>query len=87
MDVTVELLQEGVYQSCFTCTHLTCEDGEASMIFDRAYEFGQCLLMPGTQVKGAWIRGNVKRLPGKTKMALIGGKHGLDVSGQTSEIS
>ncbi len=77
MDVPVELLQERVYQGCFTGTHLTCEDGEASMIFDPPYEFGQCLLMPGTQVKGAWIRRDVKRLPGKTKVALIRRIHDL----------
>jgi len=71
MDVPVELLQEGVYQGCFTGTHLTCEDGEASMIFDPPYEFGQCLLVFGAQVKGAWIRGDAKGFPGKTKMALI----------------
>jgi len=31
--------------------------------------------VPGTQVKAAWIRRDVKRLPGKTKMALIGWNH------------
>ena len=72
MDVTVELLQEGMDQGCFTCTHLTGKDGEASMIFDPPYEFGQCLLVFGTQVEAAWIRGDVKRFPAKTKMALIG---------------
>ncbi len=84
MDVPVKLLQEGMYQGCLTRTHLTCEDGEASMIFDPPYEFGQCLLVFRTQVEGAWVRRDVKRLPGKTKMALIRWKHGLDVSGQTS---
>ena len=71
MDVSVELLQESVYQSCFTCTHLTRKDRKTSVVFDPADKLGQSLLVPGTQVKAAWIRRDVKRLPGKTKMTLI----------------
>jgi len=71
MDVTVELLQEGMDQRCFAGTHLTCKDGKPSVVVDPADELGQGLLVSGTQVEGAGIRGNVKRLPGKTEMALV----------------
>ena len=77
MDVTVELLQEGVYQGCFACTHLTCEDGEASVIFDPADKLGQSLLVFRTQVEAAWIRGNIKGIPSQAKMALIRRIHDL----------
>ena len=71
VDVTVKLLQEGVDQSCFARTHLTSEDRDTSVVLDRSDELSQSLLVFGAQVEGAWVRGNVKRLPGKTEMALI----------------
>jgi len=77
MDVIVELLQEGVDQSCFAGTHFTGKDSKPPVVVDPADELGQGLPVSGTQVEGAWIRGNVKRLPGKTEMALIRRNHGF----------
>jgi len=77
MHVTVELLQEGMDQGCLTGTHFTCKDSKPPVVVDPADELGQSLLVSGTQVKGAWIRGDVKRLPGKTEMALIRWYHKL----------
>ncbi len=82
MDVIVELLQEGMYQGCFTRTHFTCKDSKPPVVFDPADELGQSLLVFGTQVEGAWVRGDVKRLPAKTEMALIRRNHKLEVSNQ-----
>ncbi len=75
--VIVELLQEGMDQGCLTGTHFTCKDSKPPVVFDPADELGQGLLVSGTQVEGAWVRGNVKRLPGKTEMALIRWDHKL----------
>jgi len=87
MHVTVELLQEGMDQGCLTGTHFTCKDSKPPVVFDPADELGQGLPVSGTQVEGAWIRGNVKRLPGETEMALIRWYHKLEVRGQRSVIS
>jgi len=86
MHVIVELLQEGMDQRCLTSTHFTCKDSKPPVVVDPADELGQGLLVSGTQVEGAGVRGNVKRFPGKTKMALIRWNHGLEVRGQRSEI-
>ncbi len=77
MHVTVELLQEGMDQRCLTGTHFTCKDSKPPVVIDPADELGQSLPVSGTQVEGAWVRGDVKRLPGKTEMALIGWNHGF----------
>ncbi len=82
MHVIVELLQEGMDQGCLTGTHLTCKDSKPPVVVDPADELGQGLPVSGTQVEGAWIRGNVKGLPGKTEMALIRRNHELEVSNQ-----
>jgi len=75
--VMVELLQEGMDQGCFAGTHFTCKDSKPPVVVDPADELGQSLPVSGTQVKGAWIRCDVKRLPGKTEMALIRRNHVL----------
>ena len=77
MDVTVELFQKGMDQGCLTGTHFTCKDSKPPVVVDPTDELGQSLPVSSTQVEGAWIRGNVKRLPGKTEMALIGWDHML----------
>jgi len=78
MHVIVELLQEGMDQGCLTGTHFTCKDSKPPVVVDPADELGQGLPVSGTQVEGAWIRGDVKRLPGETKMALIRWYHVLE---------
>ena len=87
MHVIVELLQEGMDQGCFAGTHFTCKDSKPPVVVDPADELGQSLLVSGTQVEGAWVRGNVKRLPGKTEVALVRRNHKLEVRGQQSDVS